>query len=51
MPDLIFFNTAFMDEPEKFPPKYHSFAGKQISWLELADDLPRHEKTILIKSE
>ena len=49
--DRIFFNTGFMDKPEKFPPTYHSFAGQQINWLKLADDLPRHEKTILIKSD
>ena len=50
-PDKIFFNTAFMDEPEKFPPTFHSFEGQQISWLELTDDLPRYEKTKVIKTD
>lgn len=49
-PDKTFFNTAFMDDPEKFPPTFHSFEGQQLSWLELTDDLPRYEKTKVIKS-
>jgi len=49
--DLTFFNTGFMDTPESYPPQYHSFAGQQISWLELNDDLPRHEKTLLIETK
>ena len=48
-PDLVFFYTAFMDEPDKFPPTYHSFEGQQIDWLKLSDDLPRYEKTKVIQ--
>jgi len=48
-PDLIFFYTAFMDEPEKFPPTYHSFEGQQFDWLSLSDDLPRYETTKVIE--
>lgn len=48
--ELIFFNTGFMDEPEKFPPTFHSFEGDQLSWLELTDSLPRYEKTKVIKA-
>ncbi|MEM7214924.1 MAG: GFA family protein [Pseudomonadota bacterium] len=48
-PDLVFFYTAFMDDPGRFPPTYHSFEGQQIEWLALADDLPRYEKTKLIE--
>lgn len=48
---MTFFNTGFMDDPEAFPPTYHTFAGKKLSWLELHDDLPKFEKTILIKTE
>ena len=47
---MIFINTGFMDEPENFPPKAHTFAGEQLSWLSLHDDLPRFEKTILIET-
>ena len=48
-PDLIFFYTAFMDDPEHFPPTYHSFEGQQLEWLALHDDLDRYEKTKMIK--
>lgn len=49
--DLTFFNTGFMERPEDFPPDYHTFAGQQIAWLALHDDLPKSDKTILIKTE
>ena len=49
--DRTFFNTGFMDEPERFPPSYHTFAGDQLKWLELHDDLRRVEKTLLIKTD
>ena len=49
--EMTFINTGFMDDPEAFPPKYHTFAGHQISWLELNDDLPRVDKTLLIDTQ
>lgn len=48
---MTFFNTGFMDNPNDFPPTYHTFAGQKLDWLELTDDLPKVEKTILIKTE
>jgi len=48
-PDLIFFYTAFMDDPDKFPPTYHSFERQQVNWLKLSDELPRYEKTKFIE--
>ena len=50
-PTRVFFYTAFMDEPEKFPPAAHSFAPEQLNWLELTDDLPRHTKTVSIRTD
>lgn len=46
--DKTFFNTGFMDEPERYPPTYHTFEGQQLPWLELTDTLPRAEATISI---
>ena len=48
--DITFFNTGFMDNPEIYPPSYHTFAGQQLPWLQLHDDLPRVEKTLLIET-
>lgn len=48
-PEKIFFNTGFMDEPNDFPPTYHTFAGQQLDWLKLSDNLPRHKSTVMIK--
>lgn len=49
--DRTFFNTGFMDEPENYPPEYHTFEGQQLEWLKLHDDLPRVEKTLVIKTD
>ena len=51
VPNRTYFNTAFMDEPERFPPTAHSYEGEQLPWLELSDDLPRAKKTISIEAE
>jgi hypothetical protein len=36
-------NTGCLDDPEApaVRPRLHMFAGQQLSWLALADDLPR----------
>ncbi len=49
MPERIFFYTAAMDAPERYPPKAHSYAGEQLPWLHLADRLPRHRETLVIR--
>jgi hypothetical protein len=48
---MIFFNTGFMDNPNNYPPTYHTFAGQKLDWLELTDDLRKVEKTIMIKTD
>ncbi len=48
---MTFLNTGFMENPNDFPPDYHTFAGQKLDWLELQDDLRKVDKTILIKTE
>lgn len=45
VPEIVFFYTAFMSEPEAFPPESHSYCSRRISWLQLTDDLPKFENT------
>lgn len=40
-----YFYSAAMDEPNRFAPTRHAYAGEQLSWLELSDDLPRFPAT------
>ena len=40
-----------MDNPAAYPPTAHTFAGQMLPWLQLHDDLPKHDKTILISTE
>lgn len=49
--DLTFFNTGFMDNPEAYPPKAHTFASQQLSWLQLTDDLHKTDTTVLINQD
>jgi hypothetical protein len=44
-PELVFFYTAFMQQPGDFPPKSHSYYSHKISWLQLTDDLPKYDQT------
>lgn len=43
-PETLDFSVATLDEPNAIAPGFHIFWGNKISWLELADHLPRHEK-------
>jgi len=47
-PTRTYFNTAFMDEPERFAPKVHSFISEKLTWLSLDDELPKNERTVSI---
>lgn len=37
--------TASLDEPEALPPLDHTYAENQLSWLKLADGLPRFARS------
>jgi len=41
-PDEIHFYAASMINPEQFEPNEHFHHGERLSWLTIADDLPRH---------
>lgn len=49
--DRIYFYTAAMAEPERFAPTRHAYAGEQLSWLQLADDLPRKAATTVERTK
>lgn len=36
-------SIASLDNPELYPPDRHGFCHSQISWFEVADDLPRYQ--------
>ncbi|MEM8646144.1 MAG: GFA family protein [Pseudomonadota bacterium] len=39
---VIEFHISTLDHPERFKPEEHTRYDERISWLEVADDLPRH---------
>jgi hypothetical protein len=41
-PQTVSINTATLDDPAALPPRRHIYTDSQISWLDMADDLPRH---------
>jgi len=38
-------NLATLDNPEVIKPEYHIWTSSQLSWLEIVDDLPRHNES------
>lgn len=42
MPGLIDMTMGSLDDAEAVKPTFHYWVSKQVSWLHLADDWPRH---------
>ena len=43
-PDSIDFWIGSLDEPGQVAPTFHIYEGDRVSWLDIADDLPRYER-------
>ena len=44
-PGEVHITVGSLDHPEDMPPRSHVFTEEQISWLHIADALPRYAKT------
>ena len=44
-PEEVHLFLCTFDEPEDLRPGMHVYTGEQLSWLKLADGLPRHAGT------
>ena len=42
--EMIWPFIGTLDHPESVTPEFHMFVEEQIPWLQMDDDLPRHEK-------
>jgi len=40
--DLVSVGLGLLDDPEACLPRFHQHDAERLSWLALADDLPRH---------
>lgn len=43
LPGEVYLALGFMDEPERYPPSFHAFEKRRLSFLHIADELPRHD--------
>ena len=43
--DEIDVTTCSLDEPDRVPPKDHTYTSSKLSWLTLADPLPQYPKS------
>ena len=43
-PNEIDVTTCSLDKPELFPPTHHSWMEDHLYWVDLADNLPKHQK-------
>ncbi len=44
-PGEIHLYAASLDDPTGFAPQFHVYVSEKLPWIELADDLPRYERT------
>lgn len=45
LPDTVYVPIGLLDNADTFPPNLHAHTGECLSWLHIADDLPRHESS------
>ena len=43
-PEEIDVTTCSSDDPERVPPRDHTWTESKLRWIKLADDLPTHAK-------
>ena len=43
-PDTIDLTVCTLDEPAAAPPEHHIFWASRPDWLDVPDDLPRHDR-------
>lgn len=46
-PNEIHLYVGTLDEPERFPPRFHVYCEEQLSWFNTTDTLVRHQATSL----
>lgn len=44
-PDEIHFYAATLEDSSDFKPGFHVHCAEQVPWVELADDLPKYERS------
>ena len=46
----IHFYAASLDDPENYAPEYHVHCEEQLTWVNVADDLPKYDKGVVRKA-
>ncbi|MEM7745372.1 MAG: GFA family protein [Pseudomonadota bacterium] len=44
--DLVEIHISALDDPDAFAPNEHTHWREKIGWLQMADDLPRHDASM-----
>lgn len=44
-PDEIHFYAATLEDSSGFKPSFHVYCTEQVPWVELADDLPKYQRS------
>ena len=44
LPGEIYFMVGAFDQPERFKPDRHAWTSQRLPWLQIDDDLERHER-------
>ena len=46
----IHFYAASLDDPENYAPEFHVHCEEQLTWVNVADDLPKYDKGVVRKA-
>lgn len=46
-PGEIHFYAASFDDPTAMTPQFHVYWAERLPWIEIADGLPRHERSVV----
>ena len=42
--DDIYLMAGALDDPDAFAPQQHAFESERLSWFQVDDELPRHDR-------
>lgn len=45
LPGEVYVAIGVFDDPASFEPREHSWISRKLPWLDVRDDLPRHDES------
>lgn len=49
LPGETYLPVGIFDDPEAFEPEAHDWVSRRLRWFDIADELPRYEKSSILR--